>query len=64
MNNLIKELIEYGKQGKAEMFYRKCLRVGKHNLAKKIKIKYNIQEPHDDMVSAFCYGIMVSNNYS
>ena len=51
--DLLNELVDYGKRGKAEIVYRKCLKAGKRNLAERIKRKYNLQEPHDDMITAF-----------
>lgn len=59
--DLFKELTEYGKRGKAEIVYRKCLRVGKRILAERIKRKYNLQEPHDDMITAFSFALSCTN---
>lgn len=59
--DLLKELVDYGKRGKAEMVYRKCLRAGKRKLAERIKRKYNIREQHDDMITAFGFAIACPN---
>ena len=59
--DLFEELTEYGKRGKAEIIYRKCLRAGKRTLAKRIKRKYNLQEPHDDMIIAFDFALACAN---
>jgi hypothetical protein len=59
--NLLNELVDYGKLGKAEIVYRKCLRAGKRNLAERIKRKYNLQEPHDDMITACSFALACAN---
>jgi hypothetical protein len=59
--DLLNELVDYGKRGKAEIVYRKCLRAGKRNLAERIKRKYNLQEPHDDMITAFGFALACAN---
>lgn len=59
--DLFDELTEYSKRGKAEIVYRKCLRAGKRNLAERIKMKYNLQEPHDDMITAFGFALVCAN---
>lgn len=59
--DLLDELIDYGKRGKAEIVYRKCLMAGKRNLAERIKIKYNLQEPQDDMITAFEFALACAN---
>lgn len=59
--DLLEELTEYGKRGKSEIVYRKCLRAGKLNLAERIKRKYNLQEPHDDMITAFGFALACAN---
>lgn len=59
--DLLNEFVDYGKRGKAEVVYRKCLRAGKRNLAERIKRKYNLQEPHDDMITAFGFVLACAN---
>lgn len=59
--DLLNELVDYGKRGKAEIVYKKCLRAGKHKLAELIKRKYNLQEPHDDMITAFGFALACVN---
>ena len=59
--DLLDELVDYGKRSKAEIVYIKCLKVGKRNLAEKIKRKYGLQYPHDDMVTAFGYALVCAN---
>ena len=60
--NLIGELVDYGKRGKAEIVYRKCLQAKKYKLAEKIRVKHNLREPeHDDMISAMGFALMCTN---
>lgn len=58
---LFNELREYSKRGKAEIVCRKCLRAGKRNLFERIKRKYNLQEPHDDVITAFGFVLSCVN---
>lgn len=60
--DLFEELMEYSKRGKAEIIYRKCLRAGKRNLAERIKRKYNLQESHDDMITALGFALACAND--
>jgi CRISPR/Cas system CSM-associated protein Csm5 (group 7 of RAMP superfamily) len=59
--DLLDELVDYSKQRKAEVVYRKCLQNHKYKLANKIKIKYNLKDKHDDMVTAFGFALMALN---
>ena len=59
--DLLNELVDYGKRGKAGIVYRKCLRAGKRNLAERIKRKYDLREPHDDMITAFGFALVYAN---
>lgn len=54
---LFEELSDYSKYVKAGIVYKDCIRSKKYDLAEKIKRKYNLQEPHDDMMTAIGYAI-------
>jgi len=61
-NNLLNELINYSEHKHAEIVYRKCLRKNKFNLAKRIKIKYNLSDPKDDVIDALKFALIGLNN--
>lgn len=58
---LLNALQGYGSNRKAEIVYRKCLRAGKMDLARKIKFKYALRtEIMSDQVMAFAMSLGVS----
>lgn len=59
--DLLNEFADYGKNKKAEIVYKKCLRSQKNKLANKIKIKYGLVDKYEDSVIAFSFALMHSN---
>lgn len=61
MDDILKELIDYSIQKKAELIYKKLLKNNKYDLAQKVKEKYSIIEKYsnnDDTVTAFSYALL------
>lgn len=59
---LMQEFLFESKKLKAEILYHKCIRLGKHSLAQKIKKKYSINVHLSDSVLATAYVIHYSSN--
>lgn len=59
---LLKEISEYGDKFKAERVYRKCVLNQKFELAEKIKLKYKLEDRHDDRITAFGLAMMAQAN--
>jgi len=59
---LLKEFAEYGNNFKAERVYRKCVLNQKFELAEKIKVKYKLEDRHDDRITAFGLAMMAQAN--
>ena len=59
---LLEEFAEYGNNFKAERVYRKCVRNQKFKLAEKIKLKYKLEDRHDDRITAFGLAMMAQAN--
>lgn len=61
-SSLLNESLQYGRNKRAEVVYRKCLRAGKVNLAMKIRRIYNIELlGTDDMIVALGTAMMIKN---
>lgn len=61
---LLEEFAEYSNNFKAERVYRKCVRNQKFELAEKIKLKYKLEDRHDDRITAFGLAMMAQANCS
>jgi len=59
---LLQEFAEYGNNFKAERVYRKCVLNQKFELAEKIKLKYKLEDRHDDTIIAFGLAMMAQAN--
>jgi hypothetical protein len=59
---LLKEFAEYGNNFKAERVYRKCVLNQKFGLAEKIKVKYKLEDKHDDRITAFGLAMIAQAN--
>ena len=60
-DQLLQEMENYGKMKKAEIVHRKCLRVKKFALARKIAKKYKLEFKHDDMITSFEFALSSLN---
>tara|TARA_R100000781_G_scaffold28359_1_gene20967 strand:- start:1928 stop:2158 length:231 start_codon:yes stop_codon:yes gene_type:complete len=64
--SLIQEMVDYGRNKKAEAVYMKCLRAKKWDLADRIKAKYNLfPNRNTDTTTAFglaCFAMKNRNN--
>ena len=59
---LLKGFAEYGNNFKAERVYRKCVLNQKFGLAEKIKVKYKLEDKHDDRITAFGLAMIAQAN--
>jgi hypothetical protein len=59
---LLEEFAEYGNNFKAKRVYRKCVVNQKFELAEKIKLKYRLEDRHDDRITAFGLAMMAQAN--
>ena len=57
-SNLMNELLDYGKNKKAQFTYNKCVRNRKFNLAEKIAKKYNLKTIQSDGVMSMQIAMM------